>query len=60
MYIDVELQLTREQGFELHGSTYMQIFFRSNTIVLHGTWLVESDVAEEPQIQRADCKLYVD
>lgn len=50
-------ELTLEQhGLEMHGTTYMWIFFKANSIVLHDTWLVEfMDV--EPQTQRSDYKV---
>ena len=54
-----KIQLTLEQqGFELHGSTYMQIFFFStaNTTGLHDLQLGDS-TDEEPGLQRGDYKI---
>ena len=46
------MQLTLEQrGYKTHRFTYTQIFFSSNTTVLHSP-LVESTDIEEPQIWR--------
>lgn len=48
-----KLQMTFEQhGFELHESTYMQLFSR-NTTVLHDLQLVES-VCTGQRIWKAD------
>lgn len=59
---DDEMQLSLEQhGFELHGSSDMQICFKSkhDILVLHDAQLVESVDMEGPQIQTANFKLHV-
>ena len=46
-YIYTYIQLTLEKcRFELHGSTYKQIFFNVDTAVLHGLWLAEPEKVE--------------
>ena len=47
--------------FELCGSTYIQIFFSIvNATVLHDPTLFEFVDMEEPQMWRAEYKLYMD
>ena len=47
--------------FELCGSTYIQILFSIvNATVLHDPTLFEFVDMEEPQMWRAEYKLYVD
>ena len=47
-------------GIELHGPTYIQIYSKVNTMVLHILWLIESTDTEDPPVWRANYNLYTD
>lgn len=54
-FLGTNIEFTLKQhGFELHGSTYMLFFFNSKY------YSTIQSVDGEPQIQRANCKLYAD